>query len=78
MASDKTTDKPVETTKITRDDLEAGLRSVVGEVEQKTQSTAKKLVPVAIGGALVVLFVVYRLGKRVGTTKSTVVEIRRI
>lgn len=63
---------------ITRADLEAGLRSVVGEAEQKAQSTAKKLLPVAVGGALIVLFVAYRIGRRVGTTKSTVVEIRRI
>ena len=74
MAPQKTADP----TPITRDDIEAGLRNVVGEAEQKAQSTAKKLLPVAIGGALVVLFVAYRIGKRVGTTKSTVVEIRRI
>lgn len=74
MAADKTTAE----TPITRDDIEAGLRSVVGEAEQKAEATAKKMLPVAIGGALLVLFVVYRIGKRVGTTKSTVVEIRRI
>jgi hypothetical protein len=74
MASENT----IETPPITRDDLEAGLRSVAGEVQQKAESRAKKMVPVAIGGALIVLFVAYRLGKRVGTTKSTVVEIRRI
>lgn len=63
---------------ITRDDIEAGLRSVVGEAEQKAEATAKRMAPVAIGGVLLVLFLVYRIGKRVGTTKSTVVEIRRI
>ena len=63
---------------ITRDELETSLRSVVGEAEQKAQSTARKLLPVAIGGTLVVLYVAYRIGRRVGTTKSTVVEIRRI
>ena len=36
------------------------------------------LLAVAIGGAVLVLYLVYRIGRRVGTTKSTVVEIRRI
>jgi hypothetical protein len=65
-------------TRITRDDLEQGLRSMVGEVEHQAQAQARKFAPVAIGGALLVLYVAYRIGKRVGTTKSTVVEIRRI
>ena len=72
------THKAAEANKISRDDIEAGLRNVVGEGQQKAEATAKKLVPVAVGGALLVLFVVYRLGRRVGNTKSTVVEIRRI
>lgn len=65
-------------TRITRDDLETGLRSMVGEVEQKAQDRARRMVPVAVLGVFVVLFIVYRIGKRAGTTKSTVVEIRRI
>jgi hypothetical protein len=71
-------DKSADPTPITRDDIEAGLRSVVGDAEQKAEATAKKMLPVAIGGVLLVLFIAYRIGKRVGTTKSTVVEIRRI
>lgn len=64
--------------KISRDDLEGSLRSIVGEAEKKAQSSARRLIPVVAGGGLLVLFLVYVLGKRVGTTKSTVVEIRRI
>jgi len=78
MASDKSTDKSTDNETISRDDIEAGLRSVVGEVEEKAGATARKMLPVAIGGGLIVLFLVYKIGKRVGTTKSTVVEIRRI
>ena len=63
---------------ISRDDIEAGLRSVVGDMEEKAEATAKKLMPVAIGAGLLILFVAYRIGRRVGTTRSTVVEIRRI
>ncbi|MEQ8841412.1 MAG: hypothetical protein RIB98_10545 [Acidimicrobiales bacterium] len=79
MASDRKSEKNATVGEpITRDDIEAGLRSFVGEAEKTVQSTARKMMPVVVGGGLLVLFVVYRLGKRVGTTKSTVVEIRRI
>lgn len=67
-----------DTRPITREDLDAGLRSVVGEVEQKAEARAKGLLPVAIGGGVVLLILAYLIGKRVGKTKSTVVEIRRI
>jgi hypothetical protein len=67
-----------ETPPISRDDIEAGLRSVVSDIEQKAETTARKMLPVAIGAGLVILFLAYRIGRRVGTTKSTVVEIRRI
>lgn len=65
-------------TRITRDDLEQGLRSMVGEVEHKAQEGARRMLPFAVFGVFLILFVAYRIGKRVGTTKSTVVEIRRI
>ncbi|MEM7142116.1 MAG: hypothetical protein AAF548_13920 [Actinomycetota bacterium] len=67
-----------ETTPITRDDIHAAAREVAGDMQSQAEAGAKRMVPVAIGGALLVLFVAYRIGRRVGTTKSTVVEIRRI
>ncbi len=67
-----------EKTTIKREDIEAGLRSVVGEAEERAQATARRMLPVAVGGGLVLLLLAYLIGKRVGNTKSTVVEIRRI
>lgn len=67
-----------ETPLITRDDLDSGLRSMVGEVEQQAQATARRMLPVAVGAGVVVLVLAYLVGKRVGKKKSTVVEIRRI
>ncbi len=67
-----------ESAPITREDLDAGLRSMVGEVEQQAAETGRRLLPVAIGGGILLLVIAYLIGKRVGTTKSTVVEIRRI
>ena len=63
---------------ITRDDLEAGLRSVVGGAEERAEATARRAIPAAVAGGIIVLLIAYLIGKRVGSTKSTVVEIRRI
>ena len=67
-----------ETPRITGDDIEQGLRDVTGEVKGQASSAAPKIIPAAVGVSLLLLFIAYLLGKRVGTTKSTVVEIRRI
>jgi hypothetical protein len=64
--------------KITRDDLEAKFREIKGDVDQRTKAAKDTLMPLAIFGGLLVLVLVYIVGKRVGKTKSTVVEIRRI
>ena len=63
---------------ITRDDIEATIRNVSGEVTGQAQAQASRLIPVAVGASVLLLVIAYLLGKRVGTTKSTVVEIRRI
>ncbi len=63
---------------ITRDDLAQSIRSARGEVDAQVGATTAKLVPLAIGGGVLLLIVAYLIGRRVGTTKSTVVEIRRI
>ncbi|HXX90660.1 MAG TPA: hypothetical protein VEI83_10605 [Acidimicrobiales bacterium] len=66
------------TTKITRDDLEAKLREIVGEVDERVEEAR----PSIIAGAVVVLAVVgllaYLLGRRSGRVRSAVVEIRRV
>jgi hypothetical protein len=64
--------------KITRDDLEAKFREVKGGVDQRARAAKDTAMPFAIGAGLILLFLVYLVGKRVGKKKSTVVEIRRI
>jgi hypothetical protein len=64
--------------KISRDDLEAKFRAVKGDVDQRALSAKDTAKPYAIAGAVFVLFLAYLIGKRVGKTKSTIVEIRRI
>jgi hypothetical protein len=63
---------------ITRDDIEAKLRSLKGEVDERADSAKSSAVPIAIGAAVLLLLLAFLLGKRVGRRKSTVVEIRRV
>ncbi len=64
--------------RITRDDLDSTLRSVVGEVEEQALTGARRFLPAVIGAGVLMLVAAYFLGRRVGATRSTVVEIRRI
>ena len=67
-----------ENPKITRDDLEAGFRELSNEVQGQVDEAKPKLLPAVVGAGLLLLAVAYLIGKRVGGTKSTIVEIRRI
>ncbi len=63
---------------ITRQQLADSFREARGEVESRVQSAAPKLLPIVAAAGLLVLVLAYLAGRRVGITKSTVVEIRRI
>ena len=63
---------------ITRDDIEQGFSEIVGEIQGQVDDAKPKVLTGAIGIGILFLIVAYLAGKRVGTTKSTVVEIRRI
>ena len=65
-------------TKITREDLESKFGQVKAELDDRKSIMMDKAVPVAIVGGIAVLALVYFIGKRVGTKKSAIVEIRRI
>ncbi|MEO0494623.1 MAG: hypothetical protein AAF081_14530 [Actinomycetota bacterium] len=67
-----------DTPKITRDDIESGFRDLSNEIQGQVDEAKPKIIPAAVGAGLLLLFLAYVIGKRVGTTKSTVVEIRRI
>jgi hypothetical protein len=63
---------------VSRDDIEAKLRQIQGEVDRTAQ--AAKPIGIAVGAAVAVVLVgaAYLLGRRRGKKKTTVVEIRRV
>ncbi len=64
--------------RITPADLEDSFRRFAGDVESTVKSKALQWAPLIVGAAVGVVVVAYFLGRRVGATRSTVVEIRRI
>jgi hypothetical protein len=63
--------------KVSRDDIEAKLREIQGEVDETAESA--KGMAVAAGAAIAVglIVVVFLLVKRRGKRKTTIVEVRR-
>jgi len=64
--------------RITRADLEAKLREVRGDVEEKGEAAKSTGLTVALIGIAALVGVAFLLGRRRGRRKSTVVEIRRV
>jgi hypothetical protein len=63
---------------VTRDDIEAKLRALRGEVDELGQSTKQYAIAGAALAAVVVVGLAFVLGKRKGKRKTTVVEVRRV
>jgi len=63
---------------ISRDDIEAKLRELRGEVDSVGESNRSTAAAVVIGVIVVVIAATYLLGKRKGRRRTTVVEVRRI
>jgi hypothetical protein len=64
--------------KITRDDIEAKLRDIQGDVGQRAEAAKVPAVAIAVGVAVVTIAAAYFLGRRKGKRRQTVLEIRRI
>jgi len=63
---------------ITRDDLEAKLREIRGEVDEVAASTKQYALVGAAVAVVAVAGVAYLLGRRKGRRRSTFVEVRRV
>ena len=64
--------------RVTRGDIEAKVRQLQGEVEQAGESAKGPAMIVAAVAAVVLLGVVFLLGKRRGKRQTTTIEIRRV
>jgi hypothetical protein len=64
--------------KITRDDIEAKLKELQGEVEQKAEAAKMPAIAIAVGVVVLSIAAAYVLGRRKGKRRQTVLEIRRL
>jgi hypothetical protein len=64
--------------RIGRDDIEAKLREIRGEVDSTAQAAKPAMLAVAAVAVVAVVGVAYLLGRRKGKKRSTVVEIVRV
>lgn len=65
-------------TPIERDDLEAKLRELQGEVNETKESATSMLLTVGAVAAVGVIAIAFLVGRRKGKKRTTVVEVRRL
>ncbi len=65
-------------TKITPEDIERKFRALQGDVQDAVDDKKPALLSIAAGAGVVLLLLVFFLGKRAGKKRSAIVEIRRI
>ena len=64
-------------TRITPDDIRHKLEALQGEVQGAVDDKKTSITAVVAGGGIVLMVIFFLLGKRAGTKKSAIVEIRR-
>lgn len=64
--------------RISRDDIEAKLKSLQGDVQNKVDDRRSTVVTVGVVAGIAVVALFYILGRRSGRRRSAVVEIRRV
>lgn len=64
--------------KITRQDIQAKLEEIKGEVDDTAERAKPIGLAIAAVGAVVLIACAYALGKRKGKRRTTVVEVRRV
>jgi hypothetical protein len=72
----KTLEKPP--AKVTRDDIEAKLRELRGEVDERVEEVKVPAIAIAVGVAVITIAAAYWFGKRKGRKRQMVLEIKRI
>jgi hypothetical protein len=68
----------VSTQRITRDDIEQSIRAIQTGMTDRVRSRKATVVQAATVASVVVVLVVFLLGRRTGRKRNTIVEIRRV
>lgn len=64
--------------RISREDIEAKLKGLQGDVQNKVDDRRSTVVTVGVVAGVIVVALFYVLGRRSGRRRSAVVEIRRV
>jgi anti-sigma-K factor RskA len=72
------TEKVRQGERITRDDIEAKLRELRGEVDEVGNATKSYAIAAGAAVAVAVIALAYMFGKRKAKRKTTIVEVRRV
>lgn len=64
--------------RVNREDIEAKLREIRGEVDETTDTAKPYAVAAGVAVAVAVVALVYTMGRRKGKKRTTVVEVRRV
>ena len=78
MSSKTVTQQVGEGRVVTRDDIEAKLREIRGDVDAIGEGAKQYAIIAGAAVAVVVVALAFTLGKRKGKRKTTVVEVRRV
>jgi hypothetical protein len=70
--------KQATTTRITRDDLERSFRSLQDGARARVDEKKSTIATAASIGGILIVLLVFLLGRRSGRRKTTLVEIRRV
>lgn len=63
---------------ITKEDIEAKLREIRGEVDKAVEVAKPAISAVAVAVGVAVISIAFLVGMRMGRKKNTIVEIKRI
>jgi hypothetical protein len=68
----------VSTERISRDDIEQSLRAIQSGVTDKVRSQKTKVAQGATVAGVILVLLIFVLGRRSGRKRNTIVEIRRV